>query len=74
MLGLVVRQVSCTWAPVYPEHLLGFLTSHPEEAYVPRLDSSALHVFVRYTVRSGVASLDWCLALRMAHLNYGVPG
>ena len=46
MLGLVVRQVSSSWAPVHAEHLLGFLASHPKEAHVPRLASLALHVFV----------------------------
>ena len=69
VLGLVVCQVSSSWAPVHAEHILGFLASHPEEAHVPRLASLALHVFVTYTVRSGVIGSDGCLALRMAHLN-----
>ena len=69
VLGLVVAKISCTWAPVHAEHLLGFSTSETEKAHVPRLASLSLRVFVTYTVRSGVVSLDGCLALRMAHLN-----
>ena len=69
VLGLVVAKVSCTWAPVHAEHLLGFSTSETEKAHVPRLASLALHVIVANTVRCGVVSLDVCLALRVAHLD-----
>ena len=69
VLGQVVGQVGGTWAPVHAEHLLQFLTSHPEEAHVPILASLALHVFVTYTVLIGVVGLDGCLTLMMAHLD-----
>ena len=36
VLGEVVGEVRGTWVPVYTEHFLGFLASHPEEAHVPR--------------------------------------
>ena len=69
VLGLVVPEVSTSWASVHAEHLLEFLASHPKEAHVTRLASPALHVFVTYTVRSVVVGLDGYLALRMADLN-----
>ena len=59
VLGLVVRQVSSSWAPVHAEHLLVFLASHPKEAHVPRLDLLVLHVFVTCTVPCAVELSVW---------------